>query len=934
MLKKGYERNPANGAAFSGLIKLAASNVIIQGSDQSRGENAVDVAMTDRPIERIEINTFSEDAQKTEEVRSTDIVPSLVDNPYYTESIVQWLSRPYPVANISWSSTDAAGNRIGFLSFPEALLNIDAIWDKIRNFHYLRAGVKIGVRMNGTKFHYGKVLISWTPQALNISGSHFARTDNVISASGCPHVIVSPSENEVHEFIMPYCVPFSYINLETYGSSFPDKILQNMGTVSVYVLNPLSLGSDTVPPVSISIFASFVDVEVAGYSSIVNTKPTLSTAPTQDLPVDPFVATLPTVPAVPNVEAQMLGNVLSVATSPISTLSRMGMEAVYQLSNPNRELDNLFANSRTLPSPQASQVSGVSVEAHAKAGATDTEAAVKSSRGVISGVAETAAKVLRLMTPIPYLGSYTMGMANIAQVAGNVAKALGYCNPLSQESIFRGVFVNPTLANTHGMDTSRALAVLPNNRVAPALELLGGFPEEQSIYHLASTPSLLTSRTISASDTAGTVLERILVSPMFCSQTALATAPITYPTVLMWTAMPFDFWRGSLKYCIQITASAFHSARIRIAWEPSGDSTAGTTITQANRISHVLDIQEETEFHFVVPYLAALPWLMTGCNGSTSPALEAAGNGVLTISVVNALCHPESPVPSIYFNVWVMAGEDFQVAKPSGLWMSTQYDPPSESGFEDPYHIEPSRLPPIEAQWATREMMRLAPYKPLIPAVGSYDHSICMGEVISSIKDAYKRPCHIEVDMDANPRIGYRWFGALLPRYQALEKEDYGGPSFIDHFRLLFRYARGSYCFKVLNKLNFDTAATPLGEATDVGQALAYPKNDRNQPTSTVTIRNTATDLYDYHAVPTGQIRSSNLSLQPLEVMCPYYADQFGYVNTLQDSDSNRPRVFNSTPYCNLAVSNNTAVYVYPGDDYELAFQVGPPSFTYRSGNP
>ena len=201
-------------------------------------------------------------------------------NPYDTETIKDWLSRPYPIKHVKWQSQSTVGDLLASAEFPQDLFAIEALWDKIKNFHYFRANVKISIRMNGTKTHYGKLLAMWSPYP-RYNETTFARTSNIYSTSGFPHVIISPTENEVNELIIPFMSPLEYsvLNPTHYGPGARQISNFNFGGVYVYVLNTLQNMNGGSTDVSFSLFANFENIEIAGYTSKYPTQPVPTVPP-------------------------------------------------------------------------------------------------------------------------------------------------------------------------------------------------------------------------------------------------------------------------------------------------------------------------------------------------------------------------------------------------------------------------------------------------------------------------------------------------------------------------------------------------------------------------------------------------------------------------------------------------------------------------------
>lgn len=164
------------------------------------------------PTKTEQITSFSEESLLSNEVAQNVVTPSEMQDPYDTQSLMGFLSRPFPIKETSWTAAAKVGDMIASADFPHDLIKIPSFMAKLRNFAYMRAGVRVGVRLNGTKFHYGKLLIMWAPAGANI-GTLFDATDNLYSASSFPHIIVSPTENEVNEIVIPYALPQQFISL-------------------------------------------------------------------------------------------------------------------------------------------------------------------------------------------------------------------------------------------------------------------------------------------------------------------------------------------------------------------------------------------------------------------------------------------------------------------------------------------------------------------------------------------------------------------------------------------------------------------------------------------------------------------------------------------------------------------------------------------------
>lgn len=198
----------------------------------------------------------------------------VANNPYHSPTLEDYLSRVYPVGTFNWSSSDTAGSKTIEVILPDVFYTFRAISEKLSRFAFLKCGFHISVRVNGTKFHYGKLLVAFNVSSYRIKEGvpqiDYAKRDNIWSVSAYPHVICDAGENEVQEFDIPYLYPLDYYPLDpksaTSGYNTP-LFIPPVASVFAYVLNPLSAGSGPTPDVSVTIYANMTDIKLAGYGN-------------------------------------------------------------------------------------------------------------------------------------------------------------------------------------------------------------------------------------------------------------------------------------------------------------------------------------------------------------------------------------------------------------------------------------------------------------------------------------------------------------------------------------------------------------------------------------------------------------------------------------------------------------------------------------------
>ncbi|MCW4015115.1 MAG: hypothetical protein NWF06_01975, partial [Candidatus Bathyarchaeota archaeon] len=370
---------------------------------------------TDMVSTNTQIMSFSDATRLVSVTPQIDVIPPLSADPYVKETLVDFLSRVYS-HQVVWQTSYPHGYLLADMRFPDFLFSRQQIWNKLQNFKFFRAGVKIGIRINGTRFNYGSLLAMWEPMSYNTGSLVFA-THNVYAASGYPCFTMNPTENEVFEFIMPYALPYPYIDIER----FTDGVSYNwweQGSLSIYVLNPLNPSG----PVDVTIYASFVDVDVAGYTSLTN------------MALPPF----------------------------------------------------FFADQTTFPAllPQpfafaALEKKDDKLEAQGKSSVNrSSEAQKKSERGVIGGVFETVSRVAGALTVVPEIGVVASAASMVAKGISVVADLFGWSKPPSLLATTPAAIQWSNISNTHGLSDCRVLSVDPANCVHAPSSIAGGRDDE------------------------------------------------------------------------------------------------------------------------------------------------------------------------------------------------------------------------------------------------------------------------------------------------------------------------------------------------------------------------------------------------------------------------------------------------------------------------
>jgi hypothetical protein len=75
---------------------------------------------------------------------------------------------------------------------------------------------------------------------------------------------------------------------------------------------------------------------------------------------------------------------------------------------------------------------------------------------------------------------------------------------------------------------------------------------------------------------------------------------------LAYASMPFQFWKGTIKYRFQVCSSSFHKGRLKFVWDPFGTPTIAAEYNTA--YTQIVDISEANDFTIEVGWGQTTPW--------------------------------------------------------------------------------------------------------------------------------------------------------------------------------------------------------------------------------------------------------------------------------------------------------------------------------------
>jgi len=291
--------------------------------------------------------------------------------------------------------------------------------------------------------------------------------------------------------------------------------------------------------------------------------------------------------------------------------------------------------------------------------------------GQISGPASTVAAVAGKLDKVPYIGPYAKATSMVAGTLGEIASFFGFTNVPNVRDIEPMKPVPFSLASTSISEPVQKLSLQPKQETAIGSSQHGGDGnDELVISRFCSRSAYICGPTWNTTDAPNTILFTTAVSPqMFTrSATEVAHSPMSY------VANHFQYWRGSIKYTFRVIRSPYHRGRLQISWDAGSTNLASNPpLGNANTLTTVMDLDEDSECSFVVPYMQKELFCKTYAIDNTGTSIWSTStaptgtwdraNGVLSVRVLNRLTAPEAS-SSATILVFASACDDIEFAGP------------------------------------------------------------------------------------------------------------------------------------------------------------------------------------------------------------------------------------------------------------------------------
>ncbi len=299
--------------------------------------------------------------------------------------------------------------------------------------------------------------------------------------------------------------------------------------------------------------------------------------------------------------------------------------------------------------------------------------------GVISKPASVIASIAGRLESVPVIGKFARATQIGASAIAGVASIFGFTNtPVIDDVHAFAPTVGSHLASSEISGPVQKLSLDPKQELSidPSMHGIAN-DDEMIISNLISKESVVTMAAWGTTYTIGQRIWNARVNPNLCYPTNIqdgggnTKAYRVFHSPLSYVSGLFNHWRGDIIFDIEVVCTKFHKGRLRIAWDPLGQSSAPAENTAYTTI---LDIGDKNNVSFRVPYHQAKGFLRTRTNYDTSNQSFSSwlttdpkyDNGLLTISVLTPLISPLSP-QDVAVKIMIRAADNFDFANPTDI---------------------------------------------------------------------------------------------------------------------------------------------------------------------------------------------------------------------------------------------------------------------------
>lgn len=289
------------------------------------------------------------------------------------------------------------------------------------------------------------------------------------------------------------------------------------------------------------------------------------------------------------------------------------------------------------------------------------------AKGPISEVASKISGAGDFLSKVPVIGGIASSVSWVANIVGGVASIFGWSRPIKGSASDAIVNIpGRGFTNFKAEDSAVVLGMAADNAVAEKETNFMESVDEMDIQHIAARPALVSTirwvkgarvKATLANQPVGPLVDDVRVRNWTIGSSTYQVYDLSLFESL---ATKFAYWRADVHYKISITRTPFHVGRLEVVFVPRAivNDIDIPYLDTTNTWRHVLDMTEQNELEFVVPYMQKNVMCRSGRNPSDVSHDDAGPAGIVGSLIVRALTPLSSPDTVSNFvqvNVWKWA---------------------------------------------------------------------------------------------------------------------------------------------------------------------------------------------------------------------------------------------------------------------------------------
>lgn len=292
----------------------------------------------------------------------------------------------------------------------------------------------------------------------------------------------------------------------------------------------------------------------------------------------------------------------------------------------------------------------------------------------LSAGSKASAWIAPWLVEVPQLAAAAGAVSWATGVASDCARSLGFSKPFKSgppQPMVQNPFRN--FAHTDAEYTGTKISMTQDSGIE--ISPLGPVEEdEMNLNYILKRPTFYFPFDWKDDQVPGTVLyqDPMVPSSFFIYEEnnviGQGTVRTYVHTLMSYVTQMFAYWRGSMRFTLNIAANKFYSGRLRAVYVPAAPLPngadqfdaiylAGVYADRTSNYHQIIDVRDANTFTLIVPYVSSTHWRHTDrTTDLTVPALF--------IFVETQLRRTATVADTITTWVSVSAGDDFAVAVP------------------------------------------------------------------------------------------------------------------------------------------------------------------------------------------------------------------------------------------------------------------------------